>query len=192
MNNAKTVNKLYFGQLTGYIMISMLDIIVKDLNDRGIDILLIGGHALPAYGVVRQTVDTDFLVAEDDIESVTDIFTARGYIKKEQTSLFVRYISDDSGDFDLLMVDRQTFQSIYDESVKYFIASVEVNIPNMSCLIALKLHAIKNNSKRELKDLFDIVELLRINPDKISPEELQYLCVNYGPADIDKKLEHYR
>ena len=175
-------------------MESAIEVAVRGMNSQGRDILLIGGHALPAYGVVRQTVDVDFLIVDADENNLKEILLTKGYTEEHRSDLFIRYCGSTSDymDVDVLLVDQATFNTIFENSNTYEISSLSLHIPSMDHLIALKLHAIKNDPRRELKDLLDIVELLRQNPDLVQTEELKTICQQYGPDKIYQKLEHYR
>ena len=48
--------------------------------------------------------------------------------------------------------------------------------------MALKLHAIRQDPRRELQDLADIQALLRLNPEAINAEELLQLIERHGPT----------
>ena len=56
-------------------------------------------------------------------------------------------------------------------------------------MIALKLHAVRNDARREARDLGDVAELLRLNPGRISVEELEELCAKFGSREIAAKLK---
>jgi hypothetical protein len=64
----------------------------------------------------------------------------------------------------------------------------EFLVPGLPQLIALKLHAIRNDPRRQFRDLSDIAELVRLNPDKITKQELDQLSERFGPAGIRDKL----
>ena len=95
-------------------------------------LLLIGGYALQAYGVVRQTMDVDVLVSKTDL-------------------------------------------SVFEKA-----------------LVALKLHAMHNNPRREVRDLPDIIALLQANPDAVGETELRDLCYRYGPEGIWERINTSR
>jgi hypothetical protein len=94
-------------------------------------------------------------------------------------------------DVDVMIVDRGTFDKMFARSSGREVRSFTVRVPSMLHLIALKLHAMKNNPKRMLKDMSDIVELLRANPSVVHGDELDDVCVRYGPDGIREKLEGY-
>ena len=174
-------------------MKTVLEIICEGLEARNVAALLIGGHALPAFGVARQTVDMDYLMVDSDSLVLHTILTKAGYKEIERTENFVRYSHSSVYlmDVDVMLVDRDTFEKMLQHSFVYKIGVVSMRIPCLIHLIALKLHAIKNNLKRELRDLSDIVELVRNNQGKIAKEELESTCIRYGPDGIYAKLESY-
>jgi predicted nucleotidyltransferase len=170
-----------------------LEILLGGLAEGGIECLLVGGFALPVFGVVRQTVDVDCLIAEGALSRFSDVLTREGYAEIERTPNFVRY-RHGSGhlmDVDALLVDLDTFDGMRKESVSGQVGPLSARVPSLRHLIALKLHAIKNNPKREPRDVSDIVDLLRANPDTIATSELRELCEKYGPDGIRQKLEGY-
>lgn len=174
-------------------MKTVIDILAKGLAQRKVEALLIGGYALPAYGVMRQTMDVDCLMIEADIRSLDDILSKVGYVEKEKTENFVRYSHHSLYlmDVDVVFVDQSTFEKMVKKSMIYRIGEIEMRVPSLTHLIALKLHAIKNNPERENKDMGDIVELLKSNAGKISAAELQSICSRHGREGIFVKLEGY-
>lgn len=174
-------------------MKTVLEIICEGLEARNTAVLLIGGHALLAFGVARQTLDVDCLMVDSDSMVLHTILTEAGYKETERTENFIRYSHSSVYlmDVDVMLVDRDTFEKMLQHSFVYKIGVVNMRIPCLIHLIALKLHAIKNNLKRELRDLSDIVELLRNNQGEIGKEELKATCMRYGPKGIYDKLESY-
>ena len=67
--------------------------------------------------------------------------------------------------------------------------STKLHAAALPHLIALKLHAIRNNPAREAGDLGDIARLLRANPGALSARELAALCTQVGPSGIETKLQ---
>ena len=54
--------------------------------------LVIGGHALAAHGVTRQTVDVDCLVAMENRQALDDHLRAGGFERGGETENFARYV----------------------------------------------------------------------------------------------------
>lgn len=158
-----------------------------DLLSRfGQPLLLIGGHALAAHGVPRQTVDVDCIVALENREAISRHVRGGGFELIHETENFNRYAhpSPMVPDLDLLFVEGPTFDKLQAQSIQ----TGRIRVPALPHLIALKLHAIRNNPTRELRDLGDIQRLLAANPGIISNEELNDLCRRFGPPGIEAKL----
>ena len=73
-------------------METTVDRVWREFSDAAIDAMLIGGFALAAFGVARQTLDVDFLVSEEQGESVAETLGGMGYAERERTEAFVRSI----------------------------------------------------------------------------------------------------
>ena len=153
-------------------------------------LLVVGGHALTAYGVVRQTVDVDCLIAADDKNALAHILRSGGYREVGSTENAVRYVNSAPGlpDVDVLLVDAATFEKLVTESNILRRGQHDFRVPSLRHFIALKLHAIRNDPRREARDSADIAELLRANPGKIPREELQQLSRQFAPAEFETKL----
>jgi hypothetical protein len=167
------------------------EIITDGLAKYGVPVLLIGGMALPAFDVVRQTIDVDCLISNNKADVLHKILLEAGYKEMGRTENFVSYSSESiyHYDIDLLLIDEDTFSTIFKNSTQFSIGNTVMNIPCVSHMIMLKLHAIKNNNKRELKDISDIVDIIHNNSTEIMIDELKELCIRYGSDGIYKKLE---
>ncbi|OGV63921.1 MAG: hypothetical protein A2498_09645 [Lentisphaerae bacterium RIFOXYC12_FULL_60_16] len=172
-------------------MKSTLEIVSDGLAARNVPILLIGGMALHAFDVVRQTVDVDCLLADDDADILRAVLTEAGYEEQEHTENFSRYVSPlvHLMDIDVLLVDKHTFTKMLERSRPVEVGHTVIHVPCAAHLIALKLHAMKNDPKRETKDLSDIIEILRNNPGAVPDDELQAIGVRHGPSGIYARLK---
>jgi len=168
-----------------------LETLTKVLIEGKFPILLIGGYALQAHGVVRQTLDVDCLIAESSSKNLENILSKLGYRVKARTSNFIRFTHSSAflEDVDVLLVDESTFDEMIKMSSNFVSGVVQWRVPCLSHLIALKLHAVKNNPDRELRDLADIITVLKNNPGSLSKSEINNLCLKYGPEGIYSKLE---
>ena len=174
-------------------MKTIMQLISGGLQAGQASALLIGGHALPAFGYQRQTVDLDCLMATSEADVLHEVLIGAGYRETERTDMFVRYshASVYLLDVDVMLVNRSTFDKLEARSFVYRVGEAEMRVPCLLHLIALKLHAMKNNPKRELKDLSDIVEVLQGNPQTVSREDLAVMCEQYGPPGILGRIERY-
>lgn len=156
--------------------------------------LVIGGQAVRVLGYARQTSDWDFMIAVENAAAVKRIIEAQGYKEVLRTSAFLKFQADDKarGDLDVMTVDARTFAKMSAGSSEASIDGVTVRVPSIAHLIALKLHAIKNNFFRELQDMTDIVELLNAHPDAMSDDELRSICDRYAPRGLFEKIQYFR
>jgi len=152
--------------------------------------LLIGGRALEAYGILRATKDIDFLIAVSDINIMNEHLLKIGYRKQAETAIFSRWnhASFTEPDIDLMFVNDATFANLSSDSVPFHVGSAILQVPTIPRLIALKLHAVRNNAERTRQDIADIEALLRCHPGAISTENLKLLCETYGPTNVFLEL----
>lgn len=153
--------------------------------------LVVGGHALAAHGVERQTVDVDCLIAVENRQALDGHLRVGGFELAGETENFARYIHPSAlvPDVDVLFVDGSTFDKLHEGGIPLQRGMAKLQAPALPHLIALKLHAIRNNPARETGDLGDIDRLLRANPNAISSGELAALCTQFGPPGIAAKLQ---
>lgn len=176
-------------------MKTTLEFLAGELAGKKAEALLIGGHALAAYGVMRQTLDVDLMIAEEARGTLKNIFSCSGYEEKIRTENFSRFIhpSPVLVDVDVLCVEKDTFGKMLKQSVIHRLGNRrhEFRVPSLKHLISLKLHAAGNDPDRKYRDKADITELLKANPGGVSAEELEYVCGEHGPEGIFKELEEY-
>ena len=153
--------------------------------------LLIGGSGLGAHKLQRDTRDIDFLIASDDFAKVEEIILALGYERLPgSSSAFRQYNHPDQAEVpvDLMLVNTSTFGKLASDSVPAEFLGVSLRAPSVASFIALKLHALRWNPKREVKDMADISMLLRLNPGVVSSGRLKELCDRYAPPGYFEKL----
>ena len=161
------------------------------MAERSVPFLLIGGMALPAFDVVRQTIDVDLLIATESENALQEVLLAEEYAEVGRTENFVRYASSSiyHSDVDVLLVDQNTFQKMLAESHSFDTGRASFKVPCALHMIMLKLHAMKNNKGREIKDLGDVVEILRNSRDLIDDKDLDDICSRYGPEGVYSKIK---
>lgn len=170
----------------------ILDIVATQSRERGLQFLVIGGHAVNAYGERRQTGDLDILVREADRDAWLNLVTSMGYSLFHQHKAFLQFSPSniEVWPIDLMLVEDMTFDGLLAESEEVNFGGTEnVRIPSIEHLIALKLNVLKQvGRERELKDLADIVALVRIGKFDVEDKRFRILCEKYGTADIYEKI----
>lgn len=152
--------------------------------------VLIGGFAINFYKVTRNTLDVDFLTTKDDFEKIKSALMDVGYVENFATDVAIR-MSGKSGtiDIDFMIVDEATRAKIIETGKTIEVVGEKMIIPSVEHLIALKLHAIKNNFKnRMFKDLPDVIKLTKVNNIDFKSSDFKNLCMKYGNEEIYKNI----
>ncbi|MFH1360858.1 MAG: nucleotidyl transferase AbiEii/AbiGii toxin family protein [Candidatus Omnitrophota bacterium] len=170
---------------------SVFHLIRKITHQKNVACVLIGGFAVNHYKVTRQTVDVDFLIVKEDFEKVQSALKDAGYRQSSVQENFTQLESARLSlrNIDFMFVDRSTLDKIIKKAQPLTIAGQKFLVPSLNHLIALKLHSIKNNEKlRLLKDLPDIVSLIRKNEVNVESKEFKDLCLKYGTEGLYQKI----
>jgi hypothetical protein len=166
--------------------------IVSDAcQQTGITVLLVGGHALGAYGYQRMTQDVDFLIDERDLKKLKTALLKKEYPEMLESPVVSRLGNLDKGDVlvDLMPIDSETFRKMRVEAKEEIYFDRKFLVPKLEHLIAMKLHGLSQQfEERKTKDLPDIVELLKRN--KIDPQgqEFRTLCLKFGTDKLYEEL----
>ncbi|MBF0483530.1 MAG: nucleotidyltransferase family protein [Candidatus Omnitrophica bacterium] len=171
--------------------VSIFHFIGDLVREKNISCILIGGFAVNYYKVSRQTADVDFLITSEDFEKIEDSLIKNGYEKVLKQEAFVQFKSIKSSmmDVDFMLVDRDTFTQFMKDANEFNIVGETFKLPSLYHLIALKLHSIKYNFKNRLvKDLPDIINLIRINNIDIAENKFKTMCLKYGTNEIYNRI----
>ena len=166
---------------------SVFHLVSSEFSKSRLSYVLIGGFAVNHYGVSRQTADVDFLIAEDKSSLAADLLKQNGYKQAVSKEIFARFESNKSYlmDIDLLFVDKETLTGIIKDGKKITIAGKKFIVPSLKHLIALKLHSIRSNpGARELRDLPDIINLIKMNKLSTKTAHFRALCLKYGTKEL--------
>lgn len=177
---------------------TVLSVVTHRLPDAGIPFVMIGGHAVNHYGVVRATQDIDFMIAASAADAVRHIMRDAGFtnISVHETVMFFNH-PDSPLRVDFLKVDAETMEKLLANAVKASYAGTDdVFVPQLNDLLAMKLFALATGGpKRKHKDFGDIVNLVIENAVGIE-NELLPLCEQFGTdliyAELRTRIEELR
>jgi hypothetical protein len=158
---------------------------------RGLSFLVVGGHAVIEHGFQRATEDVDILVSKDDRESWCQALTSLGYRVFHDGESFVQFEASDpaSWNLDVMFVPSGTFTRLQATAKPSSFEGFPVAIPSLEHLLALKIHALKHGrGLRVLKDLTDLVELLRSNRVDPASSRVRALFEQYGNLEIYERV----
>jgi hypothetical protein len=147
--------------------------------------LVIGGHAVIAYGYGRLTHDTDFLVKRDDREAWFAKVKQAGLELVFETSAFAQFAPPEGDGFDLMFVTAETFQQMWEDSKEFDCQGDPARFPSLDHLLALKVHALKlQPPHRTSKDAEDVEKLARLNKLNLADKKYEELFLKYGSREV--------
>ena len=91
-------------------------------------------------------------------------------------------------DLDLIYVDPATFDKLNRDAVTISYDELSIRVPSITGMIALKLHAMRNQPDRTIRDTQDIQAMLHLHPQAVALDDLRALCERYGPLGIFDKI----
>ncbi len=167
--------------------------VAKASREQGFQVFVIGGHAVNAYGYVRTTLDADFLVCADDFDIIRHAFEEFGYRVSGRNEAFAKMEPPSSAPLflpvDLMLVSRETFRKLEEGCRQLQFGSTWLEAPQPLHLIALKLHAMKNDARRRSgKDLTDILEVIRLCQIDVGGIAFEEILSRYGNAETRAAL----
>jgi hypothetical protein len=168
--------------------------LLKLAAQRGLPCLLIGAHAVVTLGYIRNTVDLDLLVSEENRSQWLDLLRELGYRFFHGVAAFAQFEPpDETGvPIDLMFVDGATWQKLAEGAIETDLSGVRAFVPRPEYLVALKLHAAvsETRSKPEM-DWEDIRQIVRICGLDPKDESFRALILRYGGEDGLAKIEKF-
>ena len=142
---------------------SVVDVVMHQLPEAGVACIMIGGHAVNHYGVIRATQDIDFMIAASAADEVRRIMREAGFtnIAVHETVMFFNQPGSPLR-VDFLKVDQDTMRKLMANAVKvHYVGSESVWVPELHDLLAMKLFSLATGGpRRRDKDFGDIVNLV--------------------------------
>lgn len=159
----------------------VLSVVAGQLPAAGVDCLLIGGFAVNYYGYTRNTLDVDFMIVGEQLDTVREIMKQAGFTNMsihENVAFFAPPDSTFRADF--LRVDSGTMRKLLTNAAHVLVHGHDVKVPALKDLIAMKIFALSRNTARRMgKDLPDIAYLSVINGLDVA-RDIRPLCDRFG------------
>ena len=153
--------------------------------------VLFGGFALPLYGVERVTLDVDFMLCDEDVDTFARIVAECGYAEVLRTAQYAKFrnAAPDGLDLDTVFVDRSTITRVWESGTDESLFGTTVRCVSLDVLLGTKLHAIRyNEANRRRRDFDDVVELLEANGVTPDSERFKRICQRYGTSEILERV----
>jgi Uncharacterised nucleotidyltransferase len=169
---------------------SIFEFLYSLFDRHNIRSVLVGGYALNANKVQRMTFDIDFLITADDCAKIEYDLTKAGYSVFNRQDAFVQFKNESPGfrDLDFLIGDENTRNQLIAQGKRVVIAGKTFIVPSPRHLIAMKLHSMAGNRKRELKDFPDIVQIMTANGMNPRDENVVELFKKYNVMDLYERV----
>jgi hypothetical protein len=165
--------------------------IVNEIAARAsLRFLVIGGHAVNAYGYTRFTEDVDILVNRDEKTVWITELSAKGFGLYHDGGAFLQLTAPQMfSPLDLMLVNSTTFEKLSRETKAAEISGAKVQIPSLYNLFALKIHVLQQDlPHRGFKDFMDILSLAQCNGVDLRSDKIRELCEKYGNKKIYERL----
>jgi hypothetical protein len=152
------------------------------LDEASVPFLVIGGHAVVLHGHLRNTFDLDLLIADSKLAMARAALKNLGYRTYFETDAFLQLQAPENlPPLDLMIVDDQTFGRIDMTAHQKVLDGQQIRIPDAIRLIALKLHATRDPSRRTTEtDWQDVAGLLKATNRNLEDPELRAIISQYG------------
>jgi hypothetical protein len=147
--------------------------------------LVIGGYAVIAHGYQRNTADLDILIRRRDLDTWLDALAKLEYVPIGMHQTFAQFESKTGNiDLDLMLVSDDTFDKMCAQSKAAQFGDTSASIPSIEHLIALKLHALKQNlSHRRILDFDDVTNLVLKNGINLEESRWREIFEKHGTLD---------
>lgn len=165
--------------------------LVTGAAERGsFRVALIGGLALPFFGVERATADVDFLVEHSGADLLHRALTLARMRCLKRNDDVANY---DAGDptfasIDVLYARRPATLRMLERARIESVIGTDLGIAVVDAegIIGLKVQAIANDPKREFRDKDDILHLLTLHADRL---DLELVREYFRVFDMETELE---
>jgi hypothetical protein len=135
----------------------------EDLDPRSVPLALAGAFALNAYGLGRATADLDLVAPRSGQDRIVHLLEGLGYETLHRSDGYSNHLHTDPvmGRVDFIYVQGSTASRLFDGARQVELPGVgPILVPHPEHLIAMKVHAIRNDPSRAFRDLADIQFLL--------------------------------
>jgi predicted nucleotidyltransferase len=179
-------NGLFPGKLMEQVTVKE---VLRRFNESGVRYCLVGGLAVAHHAVPRQTQDVDIMVLPEDLPLVQRLL--QGYELRGTAVVMIFQIGETR--FDIIPANLRAKRSAVLAAMEDEIDDTPVKVVNLRDLILLKMWAAPDRpeQRKRRQDETDVVGLIELNPDKVSAEDISYICrsllaLAYTPEDMNK------
>jgi Nucleotidyl transferase AbiEii toxin, Type IV TA system len=157
---------------------------------RNLPFLVIGGHAINAYGYSRLTQDVDILINQTHKSDWLTELEVKGFHLYHDGGPFLQMTPPSKCDpLDLMLVNTITFETLNEGTKLWEISGLNMRVPSLEKLFALKIHVLKQDiPHRGYKDFMDILALADCNAVDLRSDKFRELCEKFGNKKIYERI----
>lgn len=149
----------------------ILPLIIGEFEKEKVRYALMGGFSMGAMGIMRSTMDLDFLVDARDLPKVEKVMKKYDYkciYKTENVSQYVGSIKI-FGEIDFLHAFKKISLSMFSRAreLKVLEGKMRIKVLSPEDVIGLKLQAFINEPERENRELADIESIMNYFKNKL-------------------------
>jgi len=171
----------------------VLGLLLKDFEKEDVRYSMIGGFGLGALGIMRATMDLDFLVDHKDLGKIREIMNKYEYNCVYESENVSQYVSELKvfGEIDFLHAFRNKSLAMLDraKTVAVFGGRLKIRVLMPEDIIGLKLQALVNDRTRENKELADIEEVLSHLGSELDWEMIEDYFELFQKGDVFKSFK---
>ncbi|MBZ5640152.1 MAG: hypothetical protein LAO51_15505 [Acidobacteriia bacterium] len=143
----------------------VVDAIAGFLEREGAPCALAGAFALHAYGLSRATFDLDFVTESAVRERLVAFLESLGYETLHASKGYSNHLHPDPamGRVDFIYVTGESSKLLFGgRGATLRFGGRELSVPRAEHIVAMKVHAMKNDPGRALREMADIGFLLKL------------------------------
>jgi predicted nucleotidyltransferase len=163
--------------------------VLRRFNENGVRYCLVGGLALAHHSVPRSTQDVDIMVMPEDLPLVQSLL--QGYQQRGTSVVLIFQVGDTR--IDIIPANLRATRRAVLDAIDDTIDELPVRVANLRDLILLKMWAALDRPEmvKRNQDETDVIGLIELNPERISAEDIAYICrsllaLAYTPEDVKK------
>ncbi len=171
----------------------VIKLVSIEFRRRNIRYGLIGGFGMAALGIVRTTIDMDFLLHREDMNEARAALEDNGYKMMYESENVAQFVASDKtmGAIDILLAFRPISLDMLEKAKEIPVFEDTYRIPVLlpEDIIGLKVQAIANNPERRESDFADMVELAKEFHAEIDWTRLRRYFDMFDLSDLFNQLE---
>jgi predicted nucleotidyltransferase len=160
------------GRQRGSRLLDELRALDAQLRNAGICYAMIGGIAVNMHGFIRATRDLDVMLLAEDAEAMHRLLSDMGYEPIDRRPDIASYVRGTMR-VDVLFAHRPISRGLLEARRETDFHGMKVPAISLEGLIGLKVQAFSDDPQRRLRDLTDMIELMKINRDHLDLDEIR-------------------